>query len=328
MKKLRIAVAGLGRAFSLMSPAFRQDPRVALVAGADSLPAARERFRREFGCKSFADVEELCRQEFDVLYVASPHPLHAAHAQLAFAAGKHALVEKPMALALQDCQAMVDAAKAAGRVLIVGPSHSFDLPIVHTRKITAQYGKVRMITALNFTDFMSRRRREAPDNALTNQAPHQVDIVRLLAASRVTSVRTQADDRAGSYSCLLAFENGAGATLAYSGYGRFPSNDWMDGISELGKAGIAHEHFGLFIVSCENADLRPLPTGVMVYGDGEPRLEPLPPPRIPRVEVIDELYAAIIEGKRPLHDGEWGMETMKVCLAMQRSAREGKEIAP
>ena len=51
----------------------------------------------------------------------------------------------------------------------------------------------------------------------------------------------------------------------------------------------AHQHFGEVIVSCEGADLRPLPTGVMVYGDSEQRLEPLPAPRVPRGGVIDQL---------------------------------------
>lgn len=327
MKKLRIAVAGLGRAFSLMALALRRDTRVELVAGADTLPAARERFGREFGCKSFADVAEMCREDFDVLYVASPHPLHAAHAQIALAAGKHALVEKPMALALEDCQAMVDAAKAAGRVLMIGHSHSYDRPVAKTVELIREHGGVRMITALNYTDFMTRRKREAPDNALTNQAPHQVDVVRLLAGSRVRAVRAHADAGSGSYSCLLSFESGATATLVYSGHGHFRSNEWMMDSSELGTPGVAHEHFGVYIVSCEDADLRPLPTGVMVYGDGAPRLEPLPPPQILRQEVIDELYAAVMEGKGPLHDGNWGLETMKVCLAMQRSAREAKEVA-
>jgi phthalate 4,5-cis-dihydrodiol dehydrogenase len=41
------------------------------------------------------------------------------------------------------------------------------------------------------------------------------------------------------------------------------------------------------IVSCERADLRPLPTGVMIYADEAQRLDPLPAPAIPRVEVID-----------------------------------------
>src|SRR5690349_7519759 len=114
MKILRIAAAGLGRAFSLTAPAFIRDPRVELVAGADPRREVRERFGREFGLKAFPDLEELCRQDFDVLYVATPHPLHAGHAAAAFAAGKHVMVEKPMAITAEDCLAMVEGARKAG----------------------------------------------------------------------------------------------------------------------------------------------------------------------------------------------------------------------
>lgn len=326
MKKLRIAAAGLGRAFSLTAPALR-DPRVALTGGADPRPEARERFGREFGCKAFATAEELCREDFDLLYVATPHEAHVAPALAALAAEKHVLVEKPMALSEEDCWKMVEAARKAGRLLFIGPSHSYDPPILKALELSRQLGGVRMITALNYTDFMTRRRREPGDTALVNQAPHQVDIVRLLAGSPVRSVRAFADSQGGAYSAVLGFASGAMATLSYSGYGHFRSNEFMQGVGELGKRGAAHPHFGLFIASCEKGDLLPRTDGVMVYGAGEPRLEAVPVPPIPRQEVIDELYAAIVDGKPPLHSGEWGLETMQVCLAMQRSAREGKEIS-
>ena len=87
-----------------------------------------------------------------------------------------------------------------------------------------------------------------------------------------------------------------------------------------------HEHFGLLIVSCDKADLRPLPTGVMIYADSERRLEALPPTEAPRAGVIDELYDAVVNGKPPLHDGAWGLATTEACLAIAASAKSGKEI--
>jgi phthalate 4,5-cis-dihydrodiol dehydrogenase len=87
-----------------------------------------------------------------------------------------------------------------------------------------------------------------------------------------------------------------------------------------------HQHFGLILVSCERADLRPLPTGVAIYEDFSSRLEPVPVPEIPRAEVIDEFYGAVIHGVPPLHGGAWSLATMEVCLAMLQSARTGKEI--
>jgi phthalate 4,5-cis-dihydrodiol dehydrogenase len=378
VKKLRIGVAGLGRAFTVMLPTFR-DPRVQLVAAADPRPEARARFAQDFSARTYESVEELCADPaVEIVYVATPHQHHARHVILAARHGKHVLVEKPMALTLEDCAAMIAAAQTAGVHLIVGHSHSFDAPILRTRELIASgdYGGVRMIHALNYTDFLYRpRRAEELDTAqgggaVFNQAAHQVDIVRLLGGERVKSIRaaTGAWDASrpteGAYSALLTFEGGAFASLAYNGYGRFDSDEFSGWIGEMGQAKqpyarkpqrfasaaeeaafknarnyggaewqepvtqtLAHQHFGMIIVSCERADLRPMPDGVMIYQGGTARLDPLRAPTIPRAEVVDELYAVIVQGKAPLHDGAWAMATLEVCLAMLQSAREGRDVA-
>jgi phthalate 4,5-cis-dihydrodiol dehydrogenase len=375
MKKLKIGVAGLGRAFAVMSPAF-SDPRIELVAAADPRREALEQFTKHYGARVYTTVEELCADpSVDVVYVATPHQFHAPQAQMAFLQKKHVLVEKPMALTLDDCRAMIEAARKAGVQLIVGHSHSFDAPILRTRDLirSGNFGSVRMITALDYTDFLYRPRRPeelataAGGGAVFNQAAHQVDIVRLLAGGKARSVRAltgnwdPARPTEGAYSCLLSFDNGVFASLVYSGYAHFDSDEFMGWIGEMGQKKDptnygatrkalkgdeltlknarnyggnqfkesqpgTHQHFGLFVVSCERADLRPLPAGVMIYGDNEQRLDALPPPKVPRQEVIDELYAAIAEGRAPLHSGEWAMATTQVCLAILQSSREGREI--
>jgi phthalate 4,5-cis-dihydrodiol dehydrogenase len=88
----------------------------------------------------------------------------------------------------------------------------------------------------------------------------------------------------------------------------------------------AHQHFGTLLVSCERADLRPVPNGVMIYQNGSSRLDAIPSPGVPRAEVIDELYQAVAHGKAPLHDGAWGQATVEVLLAMLQSARDGRDI--
>ena len=103
--KLKLGVAGLGRAFSLMVPTFTLDPRVDIVAGADPREEARSKFRADFNAKVFDSVEKLAADpEVNVVYVATPHQFHTANACAAAAAGKHVLVEKPMALTVTDCQ--------------------------------------------------------------------------------------------------------------------------------------------------------------------------------------------------------------------------------
>src|SRR5688500_5541934 len=247
--KLNIGVAGLGRAFSVMVPTFRADPRVELVAGADPRAEARAKFESDFGAKAFDSVEALCAEpSVQVVYIATPHEFHAAHAIAAASRGKHCLVEKPMALSLEDCGAMIAAARSAGVQLVVGHSHSFDAPILKAREIieSGALGRVRMVSALNYTDFLYRPRRpeeldtRAGGGAVFNQAAHQVDIVRLLAGRRVKSVRahTGAWDSSrpteGAYSALLSFDDGSFANLIYSGYAHFDSDEFNGWIGEMG----------------------------------------------------------------------------------------------
>ena len=247
---VRLGVAGLGRAFTLMVPTFRADPRVRLVAATDPRREACEKLAAGFGARIHADVASLCRDgDVDAIYVATPHGMHAEHAIAALAAGKHALVEKPLTLGVAEGLAIAAAAQRAGKHVIVGPSHSFDAPIARTRALIAsgEFGAVRMVTAMNYTDFLYRPRRpEELDTrqgggVVWSQAAHQVDVVRLLCGGRATHVRamTGAWDAArpteGAYAALIGFEGGAFASLVYSGYAHYDSDALMDGVGELGR---------------------------------------------------------------------------------------------
>ena len=366
----------------MMLPTFAGHPRTRIVAAADPRAEARAQFARDFGGATYGTVAELCADPVvDAVYLGTPHQFHAEHVVAAAAHRKHILVEKPMALTLSECATMIDAARAAGVQLIVGHSHSFDAPYQRARELieSGAYGRAHMITALNYTDFLYRPRRpEELDTArgggaVFGQAAHQVDVVRLLAGGRVRTVRamTGAWDAArpteGAYSALLAFADGAFASLTYSGYAHFDSDEFCGWIGETGqrrdparygtaraltgrglsredeaalKAGrgygsvketaiapAGHNHFGLVIVSCERADLRPVPNGVVVYADEAERFEAVAPPTVPRAEVLDELCDAVAGVRPPLHTGQWGRATLEVCLAMLTSARDGSEIA-
>jgi phthalate 4,5-cis-dihydrodiol dehydrogenase len=382
---LKLGIIGLGRAFTLMLPTFANHPLVRMVAAHDPRIEAREQFASEFGAKVFDDAEVLCADpEVAAVYVASPHQFHVEHVKLAAKHKKHVLVEKPMALTIEDCEAMIAATKAAGVKLVVGHSHSFDLTYLRARAMiqSGAYGRVRMINALNFTDFLYRPRRpeelntKAGGGVVFSQAAHQIEVVRLLAGAKATSVRAltgnwdAARPTEGAYTAQILFEGGAFASLAYSGYAHFDSDEFLGWRGELGQQrdpdssygharqalrkaktqaeetamknarayGVVgrdafhtapdatHNHFGLVIVSCERADLRPMPHGVVVYGDETRQVEALPPPKIPRSEVIDEFYDAVTSGAPPLHSGEWGLATLEICLAILESAKTGREV--
>ncbi len=378
---LRIGVVGLGRAFTLMLPTFLREARVRLVAATDPHGVAVAQFERDFGGIGHPDVAALCAApDVDVVYIATPHQMHAEHACMALAAGKHVLVEKPMALTVAECDAMTAAATAAGRVLIVGPSHSFDAPIARTRALIVGggFGLVRMVQAMYATDYLYRpRRREELSTPLGggvifSQAAHQIDIVRLLGGGLVRSIDActgswdPARPTEGAYSALLRFADGAYASAAYTGYGRFDGDEMMDNIGEMGApknaehgaarrrlraaasneealktarnyggnayvppasdTSTAHPHFGFVLASCERADLRPTPTGVWIYEDDQRRFESWPVDPVPRVEVIDELVRAVIDGVPPRHDGAWGCATLEATIAILDAAKSGGPV--
>ena len=244
-----VGVIGLGRAFTLMLNTFRCDPRVRLVAACDPYALARTQFEKDFSGRTYQAAVALCADEqVELVYIASPHQFHAQHVAMAAAHGKHVLLEKPMAITLDDCTHAMDAMRVAGRALIVGPSHSFDAPVLKAREIidSGAVGEVRMIHALNYTDFLYRPRRpeelktEEGGGVIHSQAAHQMDIIRLLGGGMLRTVRaltgqwdaTRATE--GAYSALLRFESGAFANMTYSGYGHFDSDEWMDGLGELG----------------------------------------------------------------------------------------------
>lgn len=246
---IRIGVAGLGRAFVLMQSAFRADPRVRLVAAAAPRAESRAAFEAEYNGAAYDSVQAMCADpEVDVVYIATPHEMHREHVEIAAFHGKHILVDKPLAVTLEDGAAMVHAAEAARVQMIVGPSHSFDAPVHMAREIikSGEFGALRMVQAFNYTDFLYRPRRpeelvtEAGGGVLFSQAVHQIDMVRLLAGGMARQVSAMTGNwdplRAteGAYSALIGFTDGVFASLTYSGYAHFDSDIWMGNVGELG----------------------------------------------------------------------------------------------
>lgn len=254
MKILNLGAIGLGRAFASMAPSLRSHPTVRLVAAADPNPLSLRNADRIFGARTYADPTALLNDpDIDAVYIATPHELHAPQAIAAFDRGKHVLLEKPMALTLDDSLRIVEAGERHGRVLVVGHSHGFDPPVMHAARLISSgaLGRIRMINTLDYTNWMYRARRpeELSGAGVTlNQASHQVDIVRLLGGGEVRSVRASCGAwdakrrMTGAYAALLTFANGAFASLTYNGYDYFDSDELMGWISETGRPKPSNQH--------------------------------------------------------------------------------------
>jgi phthalate 4,5-cis-dihydrodiol dehydrogenase len=252
-----LGIAGLGMAGAVMVRAAASHPGIKVVAAAEVHNAPRTAFARDFAAPAYADIAALCdNPDVDIVYIATPHQFHAAHAAMAAAAGKHIILEKPMALTLADCDAIIAAVDRAKVHLIVGHTHAFDPAVREMRRIVAsgELGPLGMIAAWNYTNFLYRPRRpEELDTALGggimfNQVPHQIDMARLIGGGRLRSVRAQATrlDPArpteGSAIAFLDFEDGAAASLVYGGYDYFDSDELHFWIGERGAKKSADQH--------------------------------------------------------------------------------------
>lgn len=249
MAALKIGIVGMGAAGRAFLPAIEKSDDFQLVAFAEANAAARQEAERETGAQGYADVGALvAHQGIDAIYIATPTEQHRSHAAVAFAAGKHVLTEKPMAVSLEDAQAMVAAAEQANRILLVGHSHSYDAPIHAMRGIidSGRLGRVRMINTMDFTDWMFRPRRieefdvKLGGGVTFRQGSHQFDIIRLLGDGAVRSVRASTFDwdprrpSIGAHTVFLTFEDGATAVAVYNGYGYFSTMELTDDITEWG----------------------------------------------------------------------------------------------
>ena len=246
---IRIGIVGMGAAGRAFLPAIRAHAGFRLAAIAEPVDAIRESVARDTGAAGFADLPSMLEGvELDAVYLATPTELHPEHAALAFAAGKHVLTEKPMAVRVEQAQAMIADADRACVLLLVGHSHSYDLPIHRMREIVAggTLGRVRMIQTWNYTDWIYRPRR--PDEldvgqgggVTYRQGSHQFDIIRLLGGGLLRSVRATAFDfdplrrSVGAHTAFLQFADGAAATAVYNGYGHFSTIELCGDVTEWG----------------------------------------------------------------------------------------------
>ena len=136
VREVRLGIIGLGGATMQILPSFAAHPHIRIVGATDLRQSARESFAADYDAIAYTDAERLCAApDIDAVYIATPHHLHRQHVTTAAARGKHIVVEKPMALTLDDCDAMIAAAEASGVYLIVGHTHSFNPAILKMREI-------------------------------------------------------------------------------------------------------------------------------------------------------------------------------------------------
>lgn len=380
---IRIGVAGLGTATKAMLPAFLKHPGIVITAAASLDEEQLRNFKTDFPVETYRSVEQMCGSpNVDAVYIATPTQFHTEHVVLAASAKKHMILEKPIAVSLEEGLQMIAAAEAGGVTMVVGHSHSFDPPILKMREVleSGRIGRFTMAHTWCYTDWMYRPRlreelqTELGGGVTFRQGSHQFDIIRLVGGGKVRSIRASTGvwdslrRTEGSHVVFFEFEEGASATAVYNGYDHFHTTEWTNGIGEWGEqvkaggyasnrktiralsseqeqklksrrsgysgkpsmihadGGLQQPFFGLTVVSGERGDIRQTPEGLLVYGEEGVEQLQLPNDVNGRDMVVEEFYQSVIHGKRPVHDGRWGLANLEICLAALQSSREKKEI--
>jgi len=251
-RPLKMGIVGLGQGAASMLATMGSLSEITLVAAMARNPQAREAFLKRYaGARAYPDIAGLCRDpEVEAVCIATPNQLHADHAIEVMQHGKHVVVEKPMAVTMEQADRMVAAAATYGVKLLAGFTDSLSLPIRAMRKVvqSGELGVAKAIFNWSFTDWMLRPRTEqelSPEagwGVIHRQAPHQIDALRLLGGGLLRSVRgsvgqwmPERSGVPGYYAAQLEFEDGLPATIVYNGYGYFMTLDVYPGLERFHK---------------------------------------------------------------------------------------------
>ncbi len=190
-EKLRFAIIGCGR----IAPRHAQSlvelsDRARLVAVADVIESRAQKLARDFGAEADTDYRRLLeRRDIDVINICVPSGLHARIGIEAAQAGKHVVVEKPMALSIQDADALIAACKQAGVSLTVVLQNRHNPPM-RALKNLVESGKLGRLLLGNATVRWYRPQsyyedewhgtRAMDGGALMNQSIHHIDALQWL----------------------------------------------------------------------------------------------------------------------------------------------------
>ena len=152
-KPLRIAFIGAGGIALHHMKYLKQVGNNEVVAASDVSQMSLDKLKAQYPeVKQYNDYAKMLEEldgQIDAVDVCTPNSLHAPNALAALRAGKHVLVEKPMAMNAKEAQQMVDAAKKAGKQLIVGFQHRFEprSKLIRDQVQSDSFGKVLYVRA-------------------------------------------------------------------------------------------------------------------------------------------------------------------------------------
>jgi predicted dehydrogenase len=343
MKKIRFGITGSGYMGRTHAEAIKHLGSAASLVAVWGGSRAPELARR-FGAACEDTVEALARRpDIDAVVVTTPHHLHVKDVLLSLEAGKHVLVEKPMATTVADCDRMLEAAARKGLVLATAYNSRFRNNPPRARELI-QSNAIGKVQSMHFS--MIRR---MDDNFGGNKfhwislpetigfvidgLPHGIDMMRWFTGAEIVKVagfsrtflpnRPIEDTTVG----IMEFSNGAigSAHTTIAASGPYPREGTR--LSIVGSSGIIDmDAFGDMFLSDRQGGWRLVSNQPPVpFDDPEKAFT-----EVGRMRAFYDQMQSFVDGinGKPMRAGTGadGRAGVAVCLAMMQSSRENRFV--
>jgi predicted dehydrogenase len=321
MKELSLAVVGLGYWGPNLARNVAQLPGVRLAWCCDSEPGARERIAPLLGSARFSDSLEqvLADRELDGVLLATPVATHAELAIRVLQAGKHCFVEKPLAQSVADAERVLEAARASGRVLMVGHLLEYH-PGVRALAALADTGELGTLHYI-YTNRLNLGLLRADENALWSLGAHDVSVILSLAGEEPVELEARGECymRPGVEDVVFAFmrfESGLAAHMHLS---------WLDPHKERRLTVVGSRRMATFDDMEPERKLTIYDKGfdqsAEHWGEFTARSGPSTSPSIETTEPLrlelEHFVASIRDATTTRSDGASGLRVVRVLEALQ-----------
>lgn len=312
-----------------------------LVAVCDTIPEKVNALSGKYGAKAFSSLPEMLSDcpKIDVVAVCTPNGLHAEHSIQALKAGCHVLCEKPMALSVPDCSAMINAAERANKRLFIVKQNRFNPPVEAVKKLIDE-NRLGKIYSIQLSCFWNRNEnyyqnswkgsKDLDGGTLFTQFSHFIDLLYWFVGDvDWVSARTGNFHHQGLIEfedtgmAILKFNNGAIGTVNYT-VNAYKRN--MEGsltiFAEKGTVKIG----GQYLNELEYQSLE---------GDPVSNLPPGNPPNnygqyVGSMSNHDQVYKnliSVLEGQGTIAtSGMEGLKTVEIIEKIYRQAKKNNSI--
>jgi predicted dehydrogenase len=241
---LRVAIIGAGTIVGQHIEAIAQIDRLIIAAVAEVREERAEEVAKRYGVKPYTDYKVMLdKEKIDIVIVALPHFLHKEVSIYCANMKCHILMEKPMALNIEECEEMIEMILSAQHnqiQLMVGLTQHYFKENRKAKELIRQgdIGELVMINDIRHQNYFVGTRPEwffhksqAGGGIITNLGAHSVDKIQWLLDSRIRKVSAHLShygnrgDVEGSGSLFLVTESGVPATIVQSGYEGVPRHE-------------------------------------------------------------------------------------------------------